>query len=368
MARFELVSTTRHPKTLAIGVQAPYNRTKNIQAYYDEFLNLLSTNLIEPDVTHFLKLREIDSTTFLTTGKLEEVRKICEEHQIEEVVISEPLTPQQERNLGSYINAVVFDRTQLILEIFEKATHSAEGKLQVEIALLKHKKGRLAGLGIELSQQAGFKGMRAGPGETIKEIKKRHINEFIQKSEKKLEEIEKIRSTQRKQRLENTIPQVCLVGYTNAGKSSILNGLTKSSVLAEDKLFATLDTTTRELFLTPTKRVLISDTVGFIQFLPPHLIEAFKSTLSELAYANLLLLVIDVSDPDWQNHVHVVREILSEIEVDRPILYVFNKADKVESIADLEFLFEQYQPYVITSTTTKDGLVSLRNYLISQNF
>ncbi|OGB97954.1 GTPase HflX [candidate division TM6 bacterium RIFCSPHIGHO2_12_FULL_36_22] len=366
MAKTQNIETSLHPKTLALCIWAPYNRTKNIEAYYEEFLNLIKSNGIEPDFVEKMKLREIHPVSFLTAGKLEELRKFCEDHEIEEVIVSEALSAQQEKNISDYIHIEIFDRTHLILEIFEKAAHSGEGKTQVEIAMLKYAKTRLAGKGIHLAQQSGVFGLRGGPGETLKERERRHIEDQIRKAEQKLKSLQKVRTTQRKQRLSSNLPYICLIGYTNAGKSTILNALTKSDVLAEDKLFATLDTTTRELYLGNTKRALISDTVGFIQQLPPQLIEAFKSTLSELEFADLLLLIIDVSDSEWENHIKVVQEILADIEVDKPILYVFNKIDKVTDpivLDDIDFKVDKYKPHVVISAKSKETLKPLTNYL-----
>jgi GTPase len=365
MTKPQNVLTTPHPKTLIIGIQARYNHTKNIEAYYDEFRNLLKTNEVEYDIEHFLKLRDIHPKTFITLGKLEDIRKICEEHRIEEVYISEPLTAFQTKHLEDYFNCNVFDRTDLILEIFQKAAYTAEGKKQVEIAALEHAKTRLAGKGIFLSQQQGGIGVRGGSGETLKEREIRHINLLIRGLKKQLAQIQKTRETQRKKRLSANIPHICLIGYTNAGKSTILNALTKADVLAEDKLFATLDTTTRELFINAKKKGILSDTVGFIQYLPHKLVEAFKSTLSELQYADLLLEVIDASDIDWQAHIGVVQEILEDLEVDKPIVYVFNKIDKLneEEREKLETLAAKYQPHVMVSAQSKTKLTSLINFL-----
>ena len=258
------------------------------------------------------------------------ISKICAlKMRFEQVIISEPLTTQQVRNLGNVLECDIIDRTELILEIFDESAHSAEGKTQVAIAKWQHLKSRVSGKGIHLSQQAGGIGIRAGAGETLKEKEIRHINQQIQRLKKELDRIQRARDTQRKRRHNNQVPQLCLIGYTNAGKSTLLNILTKSNVLAEDKLFATLDTTTRELFVNGEKKGVISDTVGFIQQLPHRLIEAFKSTLSELKYANLLLHVIDISDPNWQEHIEVVHKILDEIGIEKEMLYVFNKGDKV---------------------------------------
>lgn len=362
MARKNEYITKTHPKTLIVGIEATYNRTVNIESYFQEFLNLVKTNGTEYDEAVFIKIREIDPGYFLTKGKLQEVKDLVEKHEIREIIISEPLTVQQERNLNDFLRCKIHDRTRLILEIFEKAAHTAEGKIQVQIAMLQFDKSRLAGQGIYLSQQAGVIGNR-GPGETLKERETRHIENAILKLKRNLITLEKARATQRKRRLNSQIPLICLVGYTNAGKSTILNALTKSAVLAEDKLFATLDTTTRELYLDGKKKALLSDTVGFIQQLPHQLIEAFKSTLSELQYADLLLHVIDASDPNWENHIKVVMAILHDLAIDKPMLYVFNKADQVTDQNALMQHISRYEPNVLVSAQSKAGLEPLYDFL-----
>jgi GTP-binding protein HflX len=349
---------------LLLGVHAPYNRTRNIEGYFEEFVNLAKSNKLCTDITMFMRIRDIDVGYFITKGKLEEVKKFVDEHQIHHLVVSEPLSVQQERNLSDYLHCKVFDRTQLILEIFEKAAHSAEGKTQVQIAMLQHKKSRVSGRGVHMSQQSGILGLRSGAGETAKERELRHLETLILKLRKELVQIEQVRATQRKRRLESSLPLLCLIGYTNAGKSSILNALTKSDVLAEDKLFATLDTTTRELFINNQKQALISDTVGFIQNLPHNLIDAFKSTLAELHYANLLVEVIDISDPNWEFHIGIVQDILKDLHLEhKEILYVFNKIDKNEDQQSFLTAIMPYQPHVCTSTLTKEGLAPLREFI-----
>lgn len=363
MAYTPIFDTVDYPSTLLIGVRAPYNKTKSFDSYFEEFCNLVKTCGIHYEDFLEVKLRSIDSAFYFTSGKLQQIKEFCEQYQIEQIVLSESISPQQERNLSDFLNCEIIDRTQLILEIFEKAAHSAEGKAQVAIAMLQHQKTRLAGKGIHLAQQSGATGVRSGPGETLKERERRHIEQLINKYKKQLEKIDRSRQTQRKRRLDSRIAQICLIGYTNAGKSTILNALTKSNVLAEDKLFATLDTTTRELYLEGQKKGLISDTVGFIQQLPHRLIEAFKSTLSELQYADLLLQVIDLSDPSWEEQIHVVHQILEELKVDKDMVYVFNKADLVSDLKPHIMKIARYQPHVVISAHSKEGILPLKEFL-----
>jgi len=365
MTKPQNIVTKRHPSTLIIGVQAPYNTTTLIQAYYDEFLNLLKTSGVHHDHALYIKLNAVDPKTFLTAGKLAELYDFLQKNPVETIYISEPLTSKQARNLEDYLHCAVFDRTDLILDIFKRAAVSAEGKAQVEIALLEHEKTRLAGKGIFLAQQRGGIGLKSGPGETLKEREKRFFNVKIQQIKKMLAALATARETQRKQRLNAGIPHVCLIGYTNAGKSTILNTLTKAHVLAENKLFATLDTTTRELFIDSKKIGILSDTVGFIQYLPHQLIEAFKSTLSELKYADVLLQVIDCSDLDWRAHIAVVQEILDDLEIAKPMVYVFNKVDKLktELYEQLKQEAQAFVPQVFVTATSKEGIAPLVSYL-----
>lgn len=353
------------PTVLLVGIKAPYHKFSNEESYIEEFVNLVRSSGTQYKELIVMKLRDIDNAHFFTKGKLQELQRICDEQNIDEVIISEALTPQQERNVTDAIHCKVFDRTRLILDIFEKAAHSAEGKAQVEIAKLQHLKTRLTGKGINLSQQQGGIGVNAGPGETLKERETRHIESLIHRLKKQITSLRKTREEQRKRRINNKIPLLCLIGYTNAGKSTILNGLTKSSVLAEDKLFATLDTTTRELYINSQKKGLLSDTVGFIQQLPPQLIEAFKSTLDELHYADLLIQVVDVSDANWESHIHVVHDILDELEIHKEMLYVFNKIDKVPPDENVTRFMFRYEPHVIISANSKEGLEPLRNFIDS---
>lgn len=354
----------RAPRILIIGLMTPEQIAKGSESYMEEFRSLISSNKITPTIEYITKLRSISPSTFVTKGKLEDIQKICITNNIEEIIFSEILTPHQEHMLSKFLKANVFDRTHLILEIFEKGANSGEGKLQVEIAFLEHKKTRVSGKGIELEQQAGRIGGK-GPGETLKEVELQHIDHLLVRLKKELKQLEQVRHTQRKQRLKSFFPKLALIGYTNAGKSTILNALTNSNVLAEDKLFATLDTTTRELFIKGEKVGLLSDTVGFIQNLPHKLINAFKSTLDELHYADLLLHVIDISNKDWKNHIDVVNNLLKELELEaKPILHVFNKIDKLapEIIESLHIF--NYSPNVfINASNQENGLYNLKEYI-----
>ena len=360
----QALSTNDHLNTLLVVVNAPYHRGVDHNSYVDEFKNLIKTYGTNYEQIFSIKLREIDPSYFITKGKLEEIKDYCETHKIEQVFISETLTPKQERNLKDFLNINITDRTRLILDIFDKSATSAEGKTQVQIAYLEHLKTRVSGKGIEFDQQSGSIGMRGGIGETAKEVELRYLNEEVRKLKRSIEKIQSAREVQRKQRLKNQETMICLIGYTNAGKSSILNKLTNSDVLSEDKLFATLDTTTKQLYVNHKKIGVLSDTVGFIQQLPPKLIDAFKSTLSELQYANLLLHVVDLTNPNWEAHIETVHQILDDLGIKQDMLYVFNKADLV---ADLQILMPKvnlYRPNVIVSTKSDNGMQELLNYLI----
>ncbi len=352
------------PKTLLIGIHSPFNPIRDIESYYQEFKNLAASNGVSTEHFMAIRLRSIDSANFLTQGKLEDVIALVKKEGIEEVIFSDALSPQQERNLSRLLSCHVFDRTDLILEIFEKGAQSAEGKTQVALAMLQHQKSRLTGRGLYMSQQGGRIGTR-GPGETQKEKETQHIEHLMLKLRRDLAKLQTVRETQRKQRLSSELPLMCLIGYTNAGKSTILNQLTKSSVLAEDKLFATLDTTTRELFIEKKKIGLISDTVGFIQQLPHKLIEAFKSTLSELQHAHLLIQVIDAADTNWEEHINVVHDVLDELgAADKPMVYVFNKTDKLANKELADFSFRNYQPHILIQGNTPEGIEPLKAFLI----
>ena len=268
-----------------------------------------------------------DARTLIGAGKAEEIRQLIQATEAGMAIFDNPLSPSQIRVLEELLGVTVLDRSALILDIFAQRAKTAEGRLQVELAQYKYLLPRLSGMGISLSRQGGGIGTR-GPGETQLETDRRLIHRKIDKLKAELEEVRRVRGTQRQRRMKNEIPVVAIVGYTNAGKSTLLNAITGAGIPANNRLFDTLDTTTRLLTVSDTLDVVISDTVGFIRKLPHQLVEAFKATLEELEYADLLLHVIDVSNPQWQQQAAIVESLIRELKADHiPCLRVYNKCD-----------------------------------------
>ena len=279
-----------------------------------------------------------DPRTCIGSGKVAEIAELCKNNDIELVVFDFELTPAQIRNLENDIGDAVsvIDRSMLILDIFALHAVSGEGKLQVELAQLKYSAPRLIGKGKELSRQGGGIGTR-GPGESKLESDRRHLKEKVSMLESRLREMENNRAVMRAQRDRSGIPKLALVGYTNAGKSTLLNYLTDAGVLCEDKLFATLDPTTRKMQLPNGDSILLTDTVGFIRKLPHHLVKAFKSTLDEVRFADVLLVVCDITDSEVREHLAVTKEIIEELgAADKPIIYVYNKCDSLDVLPEIE--------------------------------
>ena len=273
-----------------------------------------------------------DPRSFIGDGKVREMKELIAMNDCDLAVFDNELTPSQMRVLSEELGVKVLDRSGLILDIFAQRAQTREGQLQVELAQYKYLLPRLTGMWTHLVRQTASGGSSPigtrGPGETQLETDRRHIRRKIQKLEEELAAVRKVRSTQRRRREKNDMPVVALVGYTNAGKSTLLNCLTGSDIPANDRLFDTLDTTTRRLRLDETQEVLLSDTVGFIRKLPTHLIEAFKATLEELSYADVLLHVIDISNPEWEAQARVVDGLISQLGAsETPCLRVFNKCD-----------------------------------------
>lgn len=272
--------------------------------------------------------------TFIGEGKVDEIRELVKSQEATMVIFDNDLSPSQMRVLCEEFGVQVLDRSGLILDIFAQRAKTKEGRLQVELAQYQYLLPRLIGMWTHLERQAGTSGKgpigSKGPGETQLETDRRHIRRKIQKLQSELEDVRKIRRTQRRRREKNALPVVALVGYTNAGKSTLLNCLTGSDIPANDRLFDTLDTTTRQLTVSDTCQALLSDTVGFIAKLPHHLVEAFRATLEELEYADLLIHVIDSADPEREDHIAVVNRLIAELaKPGTPVLECYNKCDLV---------------------------------------
>ena len=268
-----------------------------------------------------------DPRSFIGEGKVAELKEIVQANDCDLVVFDNELSPSQMRVLNEDLGVKVMDRSGLILDIFAQRARTREGQLQVELAQYKYLLPRLLGMWTHLERQEGAIGTR-GPGETQLESDRRHIRRKIQKLEEELAEVRKNRATQRRRREKNGVPVVALVGYTNAGKSTLLNRLTGSGIPANDRLFDTLDTTTRRLMVDEVQEVLLSDTVGFIRKLPTHLVEAFKATLEELSYADVLLHVIDMSSDEWQSQAAIVDDLIAQLGAEgTPCIRVYNKCD-----------------------------------------
>ncbi|MDD3221425.1 MAG: GTPase HflX [Clostridia bacterium] len=276
--------------------------------------------------------------TYLGKGKIEELKELIWELDATGIICDDELSPAQLGNLQDMLETKVMDRTLIILDIFAQRASTREGKIQVELAQLRYRSTRLTGLGKSLSRLGGGIGTR-GPGEKKLEIDRRLIRDRISQLKQELDAVKRHREVARQQRSRNQVPVVAIVGYTNAGKSTLLNQLTGAGVLEEDKLFATLDPTTRNLKLDSGQEILLTDTVGFIRKLPHHLINAFRSTLEEAKYADIILHVVDASNPQMDIHMYVVYDTLTELEVgEKPIITLFNKVDRLEEGALFEGL------------------------------
>lgn len=316
-------------KAILVGLCTDDNDVSELEKSLDELERLLDTAGGVCLAKMIQNKDKPDPRTLIGSGKVRELSALCELNGVELVVFDEELSPSQIRNLEDDIGegVRVIDRSILILDIFALHAVSREGKLQVELAQLKYTAPRLTGQGKDLSRLGGGIGTR-GPGESKLESDRRHMKHRIVALEEELKTLDKNRRTMRASRDRSGIPKVAIVGYTNAGKSTLLNCLTDAGILAEDKLFATLDPTTRKFELPTGESVLLTDTVGFIRKLPHHLIKAFQSTLDEAVYADLLMIVLDVSDPEYRAQLEVTERLLDELGASgKPTLYVFNKCD-----------------------------------------
>jgi GTPase len=308
------------------------------------------------------KLESPQPATFIGKGKADEFAEFCRHHDVDTVIFDDELSPAQSRNLEKIFNCKVLDRTSLILDIFAQRARTREGKLQIELAQLQHLLPRLTRFWGHLSRQSGGIGMRGGEGETQLETDRRRVEDRIAKISRELETVRRQRGLQRRARQRNNWPLASIVGYTNAGKSTLLNQLTGADVWVKDILFATLDPTTRRLSLPSNQNVLLTDTVGFIRKLPHGLVEAFKATLEEVVQADLLLHVVDISHPQAEEQIVAVNAVLAEIGAGgKPTIMVLNKVDKLEGRTSVALgRLQERHPHAVTfSATTGEGVPSL---------
>ena len=337
-----------------------------------EELGLLAqTAGLQPVARLTCKRKAPDPALFVGSGKADEIRMLAQMHGAKEVWFDQSLSPAQQRNLERHIQMPVNDRTMLILEIFAQRARSHEGKLQVELARLQYISTRLVRRWSHLERQAGGIGGRGGPGEKQIELDRRMIDESIKRTKERLKKVKKQRTTQRRKRSRRDVFNISLVGYTNAGKSTLFNAMVKARAYAADQLFATLDTTTRQMYLVEAEEsVSLSDTVGFIRDLPHGLVDAFQATLQEAIDADLLLHVVDASNPGFPEQIQQVQKVLAEIGADDvPQILVFNKLDAIDPErmpAELQDMYEldgEPVPRVFVSARSGQGLAQLRQML-----
>jgi GTP-binding protein hflX len=314
-------------KIILVGVETGKDRMEESLTELEELLETAGGETVGRVIQN---LESINKATYVGKGKVDEIRELAEELGADGIVCDDELSPAQLSNLKDELDIKVLDRTLVILDIFAAHAQTSEGKLQVELAQLKYRSSRLTGLGKNLSRLGGGIGTR-GPGESKLESDRRAIRERVSQLRSEIEKVESSRETLRKHRMSDGIPVIAIVGYTNAGKSTFLNKITDAGILAEDKLFATLDPTTRNLKIPDGEEVLFTDTVGFISKLPHNLVDAFKSTLEEAKYADLILHVADASNPEVDEQMKVVYRTLEELKVTgKPVITFLNKQDKLE--------------------------------------
>jgi GTP-binding protein HflX len=350
---------TRSIRAFLVGVELKSGSAADLRESLAELAELATTagTAIVGEGTQ--KLESPSPATFIGKGKAEEFAEYCKQNKVDTVIFDDELTPAQNRNLEKILECKVLDRTALILEIFSQRARTREGKLQIELAQLAYLLPRLTRFWSHLSRQRGSTGSIGGEGESQLEADRRKIQERIDKIESELDIVRRQRETQRAGRHRANWPIASIVGYTNAGKSTLLNRLTGAGVLAEDKLFATLDPTTRRLRLPTNQNVLLTDTVGFIKKLPHGLVEAFKATLEEVVQADLLVHVVDISHPLAQEQIDAVNTVLLEIgAAEKPVLMVFNKVDRLTSGLPA-VLREKYPHAVSISARTGEGIEPL---------
>lgn len=348
----------KQERVLIVGVEL--QGMEKFDMSMEELASLAKTAGAEVVGVYTQKREKYDSKTFVGSGKLEEIAQMVDADEVSTVVVNNRLTPRQNVNLEEILGVKVIDRMQLILDIFAMRARSHEGKLQVHLAQLKYLLPRLVGQGIMLSRQAGGIGSR-GPGESQLELNRRSVRNQITDIERQLKVVEKNREVVREKRLESPIFKIGLIGYTNAGKSTIMNALTSKTQYEADELFATLDATTKSIHLTGNLQVTLTDTVGFIQDLPTELVTSFKSTLEESKNVDLLVHVIDASDPNHEEHEKTVLQIMKDLEMlEIPRLTLYNKADKVADFTPTQ------TPYRLVSAKDPDSRTKMQDILLEK--
>jgi GTPase len=351
---------TRPEKVFLVGVELKSRNGADIRELLAELGELAQTAGAEIVGDGIQKMESLNAATFIGKGKAEEFANFCKRGGVDTVIFDDELSPAQSRNLEKIFNCKILDRTSLILDIFAQRARTREGKLQIELAQLQHLLPRLTKFWGHLSRQAGGIGMRGGEGESQLEADRRKVSERIDRIERDLDLVRRRRETQRAGRQRSNWPLASIVGYTNAGKSTLLNALTGADVLAKDILFATLDPTTRRLKLPTNQNVLLTDTVGFIRKLPHGLVEAFKATLEEVVQADLLLHVVDISHPQAEEQIAAVNSVLNEIGAgEKSTIMVFNKMDKLNGGGALNRLQEKFPHAVGISAMTGEGISHL---------
>ncbi len=358
---------TRTERVFLVGVELKSGETAAIRDSLDELGELAETAGAEVIGEGTQKVETPNAATYIGKGKADEFAKFCAENTVDTVIFDDELSPAQTRNLEKIFEVKILDRTALILDIFSQRARTREGKLQIELAQLQHLLPRLTRFWGHLSRQKGGIGMRGGEGESQLEADRRKVSERIDRITRDLDAVQRHRETQRAGRQRSQWPLASIVGYTNAGKSTLLNKLTGADVLAKDILFATLDPTTRRLRLPTNQNILLTDTVGFIRKLPHGLVESFKATLEEVVQADLLLHVVDVSHPQVDEQIAAVNSVLGELGAgDKPTMMVFNKVDQLNGGNTLTRLHELYPNSVAISATQGTGIGELLSEIGSQ--
>lgn len=362
---FKYYSTqTKKESAILVGVAVNGTPVSEVEDHLQELEQLADTAGATVTDRIIQSRPSIDPTTYIGKGKVEEIEHLMEMRQTDLIIFDEELSPKQVRNLETKLNCKIMDRTGLILDIFASHAKTNESKTQVELAQLEYMLPRLTRLWTHLSKQKGGIGTK-GPGETQIETDRRIIRERIITLKRKLDKISTQKTTQRKSR--NELDQVALVGYTNAGKSTVMRLLSHADVLVEDKLFATLDSTTRTVFLNPNKKILLSDTVGFIRKLPHHLVASFRTTLEDVKSADLLLHVVDVSHPNFREHISIVQETLTSIDIiHRPEILVLNKIDVLPEDVELGFIKQEYPDAILISAHRGMNVLELKEKIIAK--